>query len=578
MLNITKSELTDLSLDNQQPSITTKISTINNIYDSIVLEILKMNKYSVIKVIGVGSSEGKAILVRKIENEQMFVIKQRNFTDIEEANDGLNEAMLLAKLQNSNIVKFEEVFIVNNGNNGFSLCIVMEYCDGGDLFEFMINLILAGGSASHGNEIEDTLELEEIEESEEEEYTISSTSPSSSTTSSTSSCTTTSTTSNISSYSYCSTPESFPTSFKDMPKINLSPQQSTLTHSGIYEQQKAYQLLLYQDRKLDEKTDTQKKKSSSWYRRKSKDQKDFSISNTEQPFLPPLSPTINYGNKKTRILIPPKVLYNWIYQLCLGVHQIHNSHFIHRDLKSENIFLSQCQIKIGDFGLATKFESSVKGVAGTYYYSSPEILNNQPYCRPADIFSLGCIIYEMTTLHLLPLTKRCIAEELISGTFDAASFKKEFPTDYHDLADLVLKMLDENAEYRPSIDLILQHKIFDVFKIPKSFEKVEVSATSVSNVSTFSISPHGGFRKQLEKADLVASSALLAEAYDNDPRFSWIGKKDKPKSHSLRKMFFYNGLKIMFEERFLLWGYHNSDNVLNGVACWMTPDYNNEDD
>ncbi|SCU86131.1 LADA_0D12508g1_1 [Lachancea dasiensis] len=91
---------------------------------------------------------------------------------------------------------------------------------------------------------------------------------------------------------------------------------------------------------------------------------------------------------------------------------------IHRDLKPGNIFLStgkpsdhpktsqvldynKVSVKLGDFGLAKSLGSSVEFATtyvGTPYYMSPEVLMDQPYSPLSDIWSLGCIIYEMCTL------------------------------------------------------------------------------------------------------------------------------------------------------------------------------------
>ena len=63
---------------------------------------------------------------------------------------------------------------------------------------------------------------------------------------------------------------------------------------------------------------------------------------------------------------------------------------VHRDLKPENIFMNKnMNIKIGDFG-----------ILGSEYYSAPEIVDNGIYNEKSDIWSLGCIIYELFTLNI----------------------------------------------------------------------------------------------------------------------------------------------------------------------------------
>ncbi len=73
---------------------------------------------------------------------------------------------------------------------------------------------------------------------------------------------------------------------------------------------------------------------------------------------------------------------------------------LHRDIKSANIFLTKKgSIKIGDMNVS---KIAKKGLlytqTGTPYYASPEVWKDQPYDKKSDIWSLGCILYEMITL------------------------------------------------------------------------------------------------------------------------------------------------------------------------------------
>jgi NIMA (never in mitosis gene a)-related kinase len=75
---------------------------------------------------------------------------------------------------------------------------------------------------------------------------------------------------------------------------------------------------------------------------------------------------------------------------------------IHRDIKPDNIFLANGNFKLGDFGLAKSLNNEIEFATtcvGTPYYMSPEVLLDKPYSPLCDIWSLGCVIYELCSLH-----------------------------------------------------------------------------------------------------------------------------------------------------------------------------------
>ncbi|KAM6458855.1 serine/threonine-protein kinase Nek3 isoform 3-T4 [Liasis olivaceus] len=101
-------------------------------------------------------------------------------------------------------------------------------------------------------------------------------------------------------------------------------------------------------------------------------------------------------------LFPEDMILKWFAQMCLGVKYIHEKRILHRDIKSKNIFLTQNgKIKLGDFGSAVLLNSPMAyacSYVGTPYYVPPEIWENMPYNNKSDIWSLGCVLYELCTL------------------------------------------------------------------------------------------------------------------------------------------------------------------------------------
>lgn len=87
----------------------------------------------------------------------------------------------------------------------------------------------------------------------------------------------------------------------------------------------------------------------------------------------------------------------FLSQLVDGVSYIHGQNIIHRDLKLGNLFLTaNMNVKIGDFGLATRLGQEKKGtICGTPNYISPEVLNKEGHGFPADVWALGCVMYAL---------------------------------------------------------------------------------------------------------------------------------------------------------------------------------------
>jgi serine/threonine protein kinase len=101
--------------------------------------------------------------------------------------------------------------------------------------------------------------------------------------------------------------------------------------------------------------------------------------------------------------IHPEMVYRWISQIILGLSVIHKLKVVHRDIKPANLILSVDlkSIKLADFSVSRVFEpneTSLDTSAGTVQYSSPELLQGKAYNEATDMFSLGCVLYEILTL------------------------------------------------------------------------------------------------------------------------------------------------------------------------------------
>jgi NIMA (never in mitosis gene a)-related kinase len=98
-------------------------------------------------------------------------------------------------------------------------------------------------------------------------------------------------------------------------------------------------------------------------------------------------------------LLNESVILTIFIQICFGLEYIHKRRIIHRDIKTDNIFLNEnLEVRIGDFGIAKSLNKNIEyanSIIGTPYYLSPELLNGNPYNEKNDIWALGCLLYEM---------------------------------------------------------------------------------------------------------------------------------------------------------------------------------------
>ena len=100
--------------------------------------------------------------------------------------------------------------------------------------------------------------------------------------------------------------------------------------------------------------------------------------------------------------MPEEEIANLFSQIVLPLQLVHSRQILHRDLKTQNIFLTKTQdhVKIGDFGISKILSSKSKAysVVGTPCYISPELCEGKPYNQKSDVWALGCVLYEMCTL------------------------------------------------------------------------------------------------------------------------------------------------------------------------------------
>ncbi|XP_040183732.1 uncharacterized protein LOC120916855 [Rana temporaria] len=144
----------------------------------------------------------------------------------------------------------------------------------------------------------------------------------------------------------------------------------------------------------------------------------------------------------------------WFIQLLLGVTYLHERLVLHRDLKTKNIFLKNGTLKIGDFGVSRVLVSSdlATTITGTASYMSPEIFTRNGYNSKSDIWSLGCILYELCTFRHVYDCPRWIRLVSMIVNDPCPTLPPRYSTE---LNDILQRMLSKDPELRPSAKDIL---------------------------------------------------------------------------------------------------------------------------
>ena len=226
-------------------------------------------------------------------------------------------------------------------------------------------------------------------------------------------------------------------------------------------------------------------------------------------------------NKYKNELIDENILYNIIKQICTGLKEIHKKNIIHRDIKPENIFMNdKMDIKIGDLGISKYFGSNKEFTktiykAGSIYYMAPEIRKKFIYNEKSDMYSLGCIIYEL--FHL--------------------------STYYDDKFDNEIKKIDNNiynSKWQEIINSLLQNDykkrmdIDKVYNILLNEIKINELENKINNININNVTLGKSFNNKniilgeiyINKYDINKEIQILNSFENVKRKHVWINKED----------------------------------------------------
>ena len=163
--------------------------------------------------------------------------------------------------------------------------------------------------------------------------------------------------------------------------------------------------------------------------------------------------------RKKNIYFEEETIWSTLIQILEGLKYLHQSCIIHRDLKSANIFLTKSGcVKIGDLNVSKILNRmrTASTQTGTPYFASPEIWNDQPYDYKCDIWSVGCIIYEMCALHVpfRGTSMQNLYQNVLRGIYQQISLRYS-----DDLRKIIKQILVVNPKNRPSSSELLENPI-----------------------------------------------------------------------------------------------------------------------
>ncbi|CAK58922.1 unnamed protein product (macronuclear) [Paramecium tetraurelia] len=222
-------------------------------------------------------------------------------------------------------------------------------------------------------------------------------------------------------------------------------------------------------------------------------------------------------------LFPETEIWKALYQITKGLKKLHDNKIVHRDLKTANIFISNGNYKLGDLNVS---KVTKKGFAytqtGTPYYASPEVWRNEAYNSMSDIWSLGCVIYEMASLKL-PFKApdlQALCNKIQRGLFEC------LPKQYsRDLQSIIVQMIQVQPMKRLSCNQILQNPLLiNNLKVIPPIEKQNSKAELLQTIKLQQIQlPKSNYKEEPTKKTIEqprinqrAHSALPGQIKDKN--------------------------------------------------------------
>ena len=208
-------------------------------------------------------------------------------------------------------------------------------------------------------------------------------------------------------------------------------------------------------------------------------------------------------------LLPLNKVVEIIFTVCKALDFAHKQGLIHRDIKPSNIMLNTTgDIKITDFGIAhiKSDQTASKGIVGSPSYMSPEQIKEEPLDAKSDIFSLGCVLFELLTGEKAFKGDNCFAIMYKIINDEPPPLQQVRPEIPEVLDAIVKKALakDQSQRYQTSMDFAYDLRVaLRGLKESGSSEKTDNVIDYVHSVPFFE-----NFTKEQIKEILTASNMI----------------------------------------------------------------------
>ncbi|KAJ8007604.1 hypothetical protein DPEC_G00095750 [Dallia pectoralis] len=158
-------------------------------------------------------------------------------------------------------------------------------------------------------------------------------------------------------------------------------------------------------------------------------------------------------------------IMDWLVEMCMAIRYVHGNGLLHKNLRPENIFLTKSgTLCLGDFGSVTE-NAKRSSENGALSYISPEILKGEIHNFCSDIWSLGCVLYELCTLQSAFTAESTVKliSKILAGPYP--SLPECFSPE---LRDLLCDIFQQDQSIRPSPKDILAKPFIISFLTRKS--------------------------------------------------------------------------------------------------------------